>query len=55
VKQHAEDWIAHQRAEKEWAIRRRDKSVAHVDKFQADDVYDKIMAKDLKKLSKLSS
>jgi hypothetical protein len=54
-KQHAEDWITHQRAEKEWAIRRRGKSVAHVDKFQADDVYDKIMAEDLEKLSKLSS
>jgi Protein of unknown function (DUF4238) len=49
-KLHAKEWISHQRAERDWARKRKGKSVAHVDKFEHDDVHDKIMLDDLAKM-----
>jgi hypothetical protein len=47
-KLHEEEWIQHQRAEREWAKKRAGKSVAHVDNFsREDEVGDKIMEKHL--------
>lgn len=40
---HAREWIMHQRAEREWAKKRAGKSIAHVDAFEGDEIYDKIM------------
>jgi hypothetical protein len=46
---HEEDWIHHQQAKQEWAKKRPGNSVAHVDQFRDDDVYDKIMEEQLAK------
>lgn len=42
------EWARHLRAQIAWALKRRGKSVAHVDKFRHDEVEDKIMADQLK-------
>lgn len=44
---HDKEWNTRERAKREWVVLRRGKSVAHVDKFQHDDVDDKIMLEDL--------
>lgn len=44
---HAKDWITHNRAKHEWAKRREGKSVAHIDRHQPDDIYDKMRMDDL--------
>jgi len=49
-KLHAKEWITHEQAKREWAKKRRGKPVAHVDKFEHDDVHDKIMLEDLAKM-----
>jgi hypothetical protein len=49
-KLHAKEWISREQARREWAVKRRGKSVAHVDKFEHDDVHDKIMLEDLAKM-----
>jgi hypothetical protein len=41
---HDKEWVTHIKAQREWAKKRAGKSVAHVDKFEGDDVGDKIMA-----------
>ncbi|HTA60299.1 MAG TPA: hypothetical protein VK805_19245 [Candidatus Baltobacteraceae bacterium] len=51
-KLHEEEWIRHQEAEREWAKKRAGKSVAHVDEFRHDDVYDKMMEERLAKGAK---
>jgi hypothetical protein len=42
--------VSHEQAKREWAKKRRGKPVAHVDKFEHDDVHDKIMLEDLAKM-----
>lgn len=37
----------HRRAQREWARKRLGKSLAHIDKFEHDEVYDKLMQDDL--------
>lgn len=46
-KLHEKEWIRHEPAHREWGRKRAGKSVAHVDDFRHDDVYDKIMEEDL--------
>jgi hypothetical protein len=40
---HEREWIRHIESQKEWAKKRAGRSVAHVDKFNHDEVGDKIM------------
>jgi hypothetical protein len=37
------EWETHLRAQKEWAKKRSGRSVAHIDKFEHDEVFDKLM------------
>jgi len=37
------EWISCQSAKREWAKKRRGKSIARVDEFRHNEVYDKIM------------
>jgi Protein of unknown function (DUF4238) len=48
-KRRDKEWNSHQKAKREWAKKRRGKSVAHVDEFRSDKLYDKIMLADLSK------
>jgi hypothetical protein len=47
---HAKEWATCQRAKLEWALKRKGKSLAHIDKFEHDDIDDKIMSDDLAKM-----
>lgn len=42
-KRHDMEWISCQSAKREWAKKRRGKSIARVDEFRHNEVYDKIM------------
>ncbi|MCL5287662.1 MAG: hypothetical protein M1453_06680 [Acidobacteria bacterium] len=42
---HEQEWTTCQRAKREWARKRAGKEVAHVDRFEHDGVYDKLMLK----------
>jgi hypothetical protein len=46
-KLHEEEWIRHEHAEREWGKKRAGKSVAHIDEFRHDNVFDKIMEEHL--------
>jgi hypothetical protein len=50
-KLHAKEWVTQEQAKREWAVKRKGKSVGHVDKFEHDDVHDKIMLEDLAKMA----
>ncbi len=52
AKLHEEEWIRHEQAKREWAKKRAGKSVAHVDEFRHDEVYDEIMQEHLTGVSK---
>ncbi|HXN26078.1 MAG TPA: hypothetical protein VN902_03090 [Candidatus Acidoferrales bacterium] len=48
--QHDREWKTFQQVKKEWAKKRKGRSVAHVEKFSGnDDVGDKMMRHDLDK------
>ncbi len=46
-KRRDKEWISCQRAKPEWAKKRKGKSIARVDEFRHDEIYDKIMRDDL--------
>lgn len=47
AKLHEEEWIRHEQAKREWGKKRAGKSVAHIDEFRHDEVYDQIMQEHL--------
>jgi hypothetical protein len=54
-KLHDQEWVAHQRTKKEWAKKREGRSVAHIDKFNADELHDKIMREDIAEMNNFDS